>query len=91
MDKRLTSAKQRCENPRSPGYANYGGRGIKFDFPTVVDAGLYLLDRLGWANAFTLNLLFGLGLATRLLVHRWGLGLPGFQNHGHGTDSNIPD
>ena len=57
----------------------------------LIGAGLYLLDRLGWANAFTLNLLFGLGLATRLLVHRWGLGLPGFQNHGHGTDSNIPD
>ena len=52
----------------------------------LIGAGLYLLDWLGWANAFTLNLLFGLGLATRLLVHRWGLGLPGFQNHGHGAD-----
>ena len=43
------------------------------------------------AYALLSGLLFGLGLATRLLVHRWGLGLPGFQNHGHGTDSNIPD
>lgn len=47
LDRRLTAAKQRCENPRSPGYANYGGRGIKFDFPSVLDAGLYLLKTYG--------------------------------------------
>ena len=48
LDRRLTAAKQRCENPRSPGYVNYGGCGIKFDFPSVTDAGLYLLETHGF-------------------------------------------
>ena len=47
LDKRLSAAKRRCENPRSPGYANYGGRGIKFGFQSVLDAGLYLIETYG--------------------------------------------
>ena len=31
LDRRLTAAKQRCENPNDPGYHNYGERGIRFD------------------------------------------------------------
>jgi hypothetical protein len=45
--KRLTAAKQRCENPRSRGFKNYGARGIKFDFPSVNAAGLYLIETYG--------------------------------------------
>lgn len=45
--KRLTAAKQRCENPRDPGYPNYGARGIRFMFPSVLAAGLYLLEHFG--------------------------------------------
>ena len=44
LDKRLTAAKQRCENPNDQGYKNYGARGIKFDFPSVTEAGLYLIQ-----------------------------------------------
>lgn len=40
---------------------------------------LYALAHLGWVNAYSLNILFASGLACRLLVHRYGLGLPGFQ------------
>ena len=47
LDRRLTAAKQRCENPNDPGYRNYGGRGIKFMFPSVKEAGLYLLNTYG--------------------------------------------
>ena len=47
LDRRLTAAKQRCENPNDPGYSNYGARGIKFDFPSVIEAGLYLIQNYG--------------------------------------------
>ena len=47
LDRRLTAAKQRCENPKDPQYKNYGARGIKFDFPSVTEAGLYLMTEFG--------------------------------------------
>lgn len=47
LGKRLTAAKQRCENPNVRGYHNYGARGIKFDFPSVTEAGLYLIKTFG--------------------------------------------
>ena len=43
LDRRFTAAKQRCENPNDKGYPNYGGRGIKFEFSSVTEAGLYLM------------------------------------------------
>lgn len=43
LDRRLTTAKQRCENPNDPEYHNYGARGIRFRFPSILAAGLYLL------------------------------------------------
>lgn len=47
LDRRLTAAKQRCTNPKDAGFANYGGRGIKFMFDSVKEAGLYLIETLG--------------------------------------------
>lgn len=47
LDRRLTAAKQRCENPKDPGYHNYGGRGIEFRFSSVTEAGLYLIQNYG--------------------------------------------
>ena len=47
LDRRLTAAKQRCENPKDKSYHNYGARGIKFDFPSVTEAGLYLIKKYG--------------------------------------------
>ena len=47
LEKRLTAAKQRCENPKDPAYSNYGARGIRFAFPSVTEAGLYLLKIFG--------------------------------------------
>lgn len=47
LDRRLTAAKQRCENPNDAGFANYGGRGIRFQFPSVTAAGLYLIEAFG--------------------------------------------
>ena len=43
----LTAAKQRCENPSDPNYLNYGARGIRFCFPSVTAAGLYLIKEYG--------------------------------------------
>ena len=45
--KRLTSAKQRCVNPKDPNFPNYGGRGIKFLFESISEAVLYVLQELG--------------------------------------------
>ena len=47
LEKRLTAAKQRCENPQDKGYHNYGARGIKFEFSSVTEAGLYLIKKYG--------------------------------------------
>ena len=47
LDRRLTAAKQRCENPKDTGYHNYGGRGIEFKFSSVTEAGLYLIKSYG--------------------------------------------
>lgn len=33
----FSAAKQRCTNPRDPGYKNYGGRGITFRFASFED------------------------------------------------------
>ena len=47
LEKRLTAAKQRCENPKDKGYHNYGARGIRFDFSSVIAAGQYLIKEFG--------------------------------------------
>lgn len=47
LQRRLQAAKQRCENPKDHGYPNYGGRGIKFGFPSVEAAGLYIIHKFG--------------------------------------------
>jgi hypothetical protein len=46
LDRRLTAATQRCTNPKDAGYANYGGRGIEFRFPSVTEACLWVMDNL---------------------------------------------
>ena len=47
LAKRLTAAKQRCENPKSKGYKSYGARGVSFDFPTVASAYVWVLENIG--------------------------------------------
>ena len=47
LDRRLTAAKQRCENPKDANYDQYGARGIRFDFPSVKAAGMYLIENFG--------------------------------------------
>lgn len=47
LDRRLTVAKQRCENPNDGGYHNYGARGIKFAFSSVTEAGVFLIKIYG--------------------------------------------
>lgn len=47
LNRRLTAAKQRCENPKCAQFQNYGGRGIRFLFRTVTEAGLYLISQYG--------------------------------------------
>jgi hypothetical protein len=43
----LQHAKYRCEKVEDVEYHNYGARGIKFDFPSIIDAGLYLIKLSG--------------------------------------------
>lgn len=47
LAKRLTAAKQRCENPNSPGFKTYGARGITFDFGSVMSAYVWILENIG--------------------------------------------
>ena len=47
LDQILTTAKQRCTNPNDPNWKRYGARGITFDFPSVTEAGLWILENLG--------------------------------------------
>lgn len=47
LDQILTAAKQRCTNPHDPNWCRYGARGITFDFPSVTEAGLWILENLG--------------------------------------------
>jgi len=47
LDQILTAAKQRCTNPNDPNWCRYGARGITFDFPSVTEAGLWILENLG--------------------------------------------
>jgi len=42
-----SSARQRCCNPNSIGYSNYGGRGIKFTFTSRRDFAIWILDNIG--------------------------------------------
>ena len=44
LERRLSAAKSRCENPEDPAFPLYGGRGIRFCFGSVLEAGLYLLS-----------------------------------------------
>lgn len=39
-------AKQRCTNPNSIAYSNYGGRGIQFKFPNIRSFAEWVLDNL---------------------------------------------
>lgn len=43
----LSGAKQRCTNPNSRAYANYGARGIEFRFVSVAAAVEWVLRNLG--------------------------------------------
>ena len=44
LARRLTDAKQRCENPDKSKFKLYGGRGIRFGFPSVHDAAMYIFE-----------------------------------------------
>lgn len=46
--KRFSAAKQRCENPRTRGWKNYGARGIEFRFSTVLEAATWMLATHGY-------------------------------------------
>jgi hypothetical protein len=43
----MKGAQQRCCNPRSTGYQNYGGRGIRFNFADAREAAAWIYDHIG--------------------------------------------
>ena len=47
INRAMHGAKKRCENLNEASYVNYGARGIRFDFPSVAAAVLYVMQTLG--------------------------------------------
>lgn len=47
LERRAIAAQQRCCNPKSKSYRNYGGRGIKFEFDSPLAMGLWVQENLG--------------------------------------------
>ena len=47
LDRRCTAMKSRCTVPNAKSYKNYGERGIKFNFNSVLEAGLWIQENLG--------------------------------------------
>ena len=47
--------KQRCENPLDAGYVNYGARGIRFQFKSVLEAGIWIVSNLGLHRGMELD------------------------------------
>lgn len=45
----MGSARQRCTNPNSAAYPDYGGRGIRFAFDSVEHATRWVIDNIGHA------------------------------------------
>lgn len=43
----MAKARARCEDVEDKGYPHYGGRGIRFVFPSVADASMWVLSNLG--------------------------------------------
>jgi hypothetical protein len=43
----MEAARQRCTNTNDPAYPRYGQRGIKFQFATVAEAAVWVLQNLG--------------------------------------------
>jgi hypothetical protein len=43
----MRHARQRCSNSKNDAYENYGGRGIKFNFPGVGAATLWVINNIG--------------------------------------------
>lgn len=44
----MSSAKQRCVNPTTTGYENYGGRGIEFRFDSIEQASDWVIKNIGY-------------------------------------------
>lgn len=44
---KMEGAKTRCNRANAIGYANYGGRGIRFKFPSTADATEWVMHNLG--------------------------------------------
>lgn len=47
LTKRVNAMAQRCRNPKNPAFRNYGGRGVEFQFPSVLSCALWIQENLG--------------------------------------------
>jgi len=53
--KRVTAMRQRCQNPKDAGYRNYGARGIRFEFSSVLCAARWIQETLGLKRGLELD------------------------------------
>lgn len=53
--KRVTAMRSRCTNPKDRGYYRYGGRGICFEFSSVLAGAIWIKDNLGLRRELELD------------------------------------
>lgn len=52
---RCYAAQRRCTNPRDPAWPHYGGRGIRFEFPSPTAAAVWVVENLGLRRRLELD------------------------------------
>ena len=51
----MSAAKLRCESPGTPGFKNYGGRGVRFLFDSPTAGAMWVAENLGLQRGLSID------------------------------------